>query len=161
MYQGGYTGRTLRFKPTGQTANGKELPPKVAKDCIADVGFGVKCFFFEHTAGINPLNPDQLRIASDLFSDATIPPASQMAGAAKSSLIHPVGVVLSDGYFPLELKYAGCAVRGVKTKGLNDAPCYTVEDHNRGYAFQQVRGMPISLRWIDLLPKSKKFSSRC
>jgi len=108
MYKGGYTGKILRVNLTDQTAKEEELSLKIVKDFIGGAGFGIKYLFDEVKRGTDPLGPDnKLIFASGPFSGTTIPCASRMAVTAKSPLTNAVGVALTGGYFPVELKYAG------------------------------------------------------
>jgi len=108
MYKGGYTGKILRINLTDQKENEEELPLEVAKDYIGGAGFGIKYLYDEVPAGTNPLGPDnKLIFTSGPFSGTTIPCASRMAVTAKSPLTGAVGMALTGGHFPVELKYAG------------------------------------------------------
>ncbi|MCJ7686034.1 MAG: aldehyde ferredoxin oxidoreductase family protein [Desulfobacteraceae bacterium] len=108
MYKGGYTGKILRMNLTDQTAKEEELPQDVAKDFIGGAGFGIKYLFDEVKGGTDPLGPDnKLIFASGPFSGTTIPCASRMAVTSKSPLTGAVGMALTGGYFPVELKFAG------------------------------------------------------
>ena len=108
MYKGGYTGKILRMNLTDQTAKEEELPQDVAKDFIGGAGFGIKYLFDEVKGGTNALGPDnKLIFASGPFSGTTIPCASRMAVTSKSPLTGAVGMALTGGYFPVELKFAG------------------------------------------------------
>ena len=109
MYKGGYTGKILRINLTDQTAKEEALPLEVARDFIGGAGFGIKYLFDEVKAGTDPLGPDnKLIFASGPFSGTTIPCASRMSVTAKSPLTGAVGMSLTGGYFPVELKFAGC-----------------------------------------------------
>lgn len=108
MYKGGYTGKILRINLTDQTAKEEELPLEVAKDFIGGAGFGIKYLYDEVPAGADPLGPDnKLIFASGPFSGTTVPCASRMAVTAKSPLTGAVGMSLTGGYFPVEMKFGG------------------------------------------------------
>ena len=108
MYKGGYTGKILRINLTNQTSKEEKLPLEIAKNFIGGAGFGIKYLFDEVPAGADPLGPDnKLIFASGPFSGTTIPCASRMAVTAKSPLTGAVGMSLTGGYFPVELKFAG------------------------------------------------------
>ncbi len=108
MYRGGYTGKILRINLTDQTAKEEGLSLEIARDFIGGAGFGIKYLFDEVKAGTDPLGPEnKLIFASGPFSGTTIPCASRMSVTAKSPLTDAVGVALTGGYFPVELKYAG------------------------------------------------------
>ena len=123
MYKGGYTGKVLRINLTDQTAKEEELPLEIAKDFIGGAGFGIKYLFDEVPAGADPLGPDnKLVFASGPLSGTTVPCASRMAVTAKSPLTGAVGMALSGGYFPVELKFAGYDVLIIEGKA--DKPTY-------------------------------------
>ena len=123
MYKGGYTGKILRMNLTDQTAKEEELPQDVAKDFIGGAGFGIKYLFDEVKGGTNALGPDnKLIFASGPFSGTTIPCASRMAVTSKSPLTGAVGMALTGGYFPVELKFAGWDVLIIEGKA--EAPTY-------------------------------------
>lgn len=108
MYNGGYTGKILRINLTNRTANTEPLPLNVARDFIGGAGFGVKFLFDELKGGVDPLGPEnKLIFAPGPFSGTTVPCASRIAVTAKSPLTNAVGMCLSGGHFPVELKFAG------------------------------------------------------
>ena len=108
MYKGGYTGKILRINLTNQTAKKEKLPLNVAKDFIGGAGFGVKYLYDEVKAGTDPLGPEnKLFFAPGPFSGTAVPCASRIAVTGKSPLTNAVGMCLSGGFFPAELKLAG------------------------------------------------------
>ena len=108
MYKGGYTGNILRVNLTTMTATQEALPLEIARDYIGGAGFGIKYLFDEVPSGADPLGPDnKLIFASGPFSGTSIPCASRMAVTAKSPLTGAVGMGLTGGHFPVELKFAG------------------------------------------------------
>lgn len=117
MYTGGYTGKILRINLTDQTVKEEALPLEIAKDYIGGSGFGIKYLFDEVKAGVNPLGPDnKLIFASGPFSGTTVPCASRMAITSKSPLTGAVGMALTGGYFPVELKFAGYDIMIIEGK---------------------------------------------
>ncbi len=123
MYQGGYAGKILRINLTDQTAKKEELPLEVARDFIGGAGFGIKYLFDELRAGADPLGPEnKLIFASGPFSGTSIPCASRMAVTGKSPLTGAVGMALSGGYFPVELKFAG--YDALIIEGKSETPVY-------------------------------------
>jgi len=108
MYKGGYTGKILRINLTDQSAKEEDLPFQMAKDFIGGAGFGIKYLFDEVPAKTDALGPDNKLIFSPgPFSGTSVPCASRMAVTAKSPLTGAVGMALSGGHFPVELKFAG------------------------------------------------------
>jgi aldehyde:ferredoxin oxidoreductase len=108
MYKGGYTGKVLRVNLTDQTAKTEELPVETAQNFIGGAGFGIKYLFDEVPAKTDALGPEnKLIFASGPLSGTNVPCASRMAVTAKSPLTGAVGMGLSGGHFPVELKFAG------------------------------------------------------
>jgi aldehyde:ferredoxin oxidoreductase len=108
MYSGGYTGKILRINLTDKTSKKEKLTLEVARDFIGGAGFGIKYLFDEVKAGVDPLGPEnKLIFAPGPFSGTTIPCASRITAVGKSPLTNAVGMALSGGYFPAELKFAG------------------------------------------------------
>ena len=108
MYKGGYTGKILRVNLTDQTATEEDLPIEIAKDYIGGAGFGIKYLYDEVPANTDALGPDnKLIFASGPFSGTNVPCASRMAVTGKSPLTGAVGMALTGGHFPVELKFAG------------------------------------------------------
>jgi len=123
MYQGGYGGKVLRINLSEQTAKEEELPLQVAQDFIGGAGFGIKYLFDEVKGGADPLGPEnKLIFASGPLSGTSVPCASRMAVTAKSPLTGAVGMALTGGYFPVELKFAGYDALIVEGKAA--APTY-------------------------------------
>lgn len=108
MYRGGYTGKILRVNLSDRTSKVEKLPLNVAKDFIGGAGFGIKFLFDEIRPGIDPLGPEnKLIFAPGPFTGTSVPCASRIAVTAKSPLTHAVGMCLSGGHFPAEVKFAG------------------------------------------------------
>lgn len=108
MYSGGYTGKILRVDLTSRSATVEDLPAKVARDFIGGAGLGIKYLYDEVEPGTDALGPDnKLIFASGPFTGTTIPCASRMSVTAKSPLTGAVGMSLTGGFFPAELRFAG------------------------------------------------------
>jgi aldehyde:ferredoxin oxidoreductase len=123
MYRGGYTGKILRINLSDQSAKEEELPLEVARDYIGGAGFGIKHLYDELKAGTDPLGPEnKLIFACGPFSGTTIPCASRMAVTGKSPLTGAVGMSLTGGYFPVELKFAG--YDALIIEGKTEKPTY-------------------------------------
>ena len=123
MYQGGYTGKVLRINLTDQTAKVEELPLEIARDYIGGAGFAIKYLYDEVKAETDPLGPDnKLIFANGPLLGTGIPCTSRMAVAAKSPLTNAVGLALSGGHFPAELKFAGYDM--VIVEGKAEKPTY-------------------------------------
>ena len=123
MYHGGYTGKILRINLTDQTIRKEKLPLKVAEDFIGGAGFGIKFLFDEVKAGIDPLSPEnKLFFALGPFTGTTVPCASRITVTGKSPLTNTVGMCLSGGHFPAELKHAGYDI--IIIEGKAEKPTY-------------------------------------
>jgi len=142
MYKGGYCGKILRINLTKQTAKEEKLPLAVAKDFIGGAGFGIKYLFDEVDAGTDPLGPDnKLIFASGPFSGTTIPCASRMAVTGKSPLTGAVGMALTGGYFPVELKYAGYDALIIEGKAENPTYVWIKDGKTQFRSAKKVWGM--------------------
>ena len=123
MFQGGYMGKVLRVNLTTKSVTVEDLPEKIAKDYIGGAGFGVKYLFDEVPGDVDPLGPDnKLIFAPGPLSGTPAPCASRIAVTTKSPLTGAVGMSLSGGYFPVELKFAGYDVLIIE--GQADTPVY-------------------------------------
>ena len=123
MYNGGYTGKILRINLTDQTTKKEKLPLRVAQDFIGGAGFGIKFLFDEVKPGTDPFSSDnKLIFAPGPFTGTTVPCASRIAVTGKSPLTNAVGMCLSGGHFPAELKHAGYDVLIVEGKA--EKPTY-------------------------------------
>jgi aldehyde:ferredoxin oxidoreductase len=108
MYKGGYTGKILRINLTDQTSKTEELPLEVARDFIGGAGLGIKYLYDEIEPGTDPLGSgNKLIFAPGPFTGTRIPCVSRIAVTGKSPLTNAVGMALSGGHFPNELKLAG------------------------------------------------------
>lgn len=122
-YAGGYTGKILRVNLTDKTTKEEKLPVEIARDFIGGAGFGVKFLYDEVKAGTNPLGlENKLIFAPGPFTGTTVPCASRIAITGKSPLTNAVGMCLSGGYFPAELKHAGYDVLIIE--GKSEKPTY-------------------------------------
>ncbi len=123
MFQGGYTGKILRINLTDQTAGEEDLSMEVAEKFIGGAGFGIKYLFDEVPAKVDALGPEnKLIFASGPLSGTNVPCASRMAVTAKSPLTGAVGMALTGGHFPVELKFAGYDIMIVE--GRSPEPVY-------------------------------------
>jgi aldehyde:ferredoxin oxidoreductase len=123
MLQGGYTGKVVRVNLTDQTFAEEPLPTEVARDYIGGAGFAVKYLADEVPPDCDPLGPtNKLIFACGPFTGTSIPCASRMAVNAKSPATGAVGVSMTGGHFPVELKRAGYDVLIVE--GRAEQPTY-------------------------------------
>ncbi|MBW2030453.1 MAG: aldehyde ferredoxin oxidoreductase family protein [Deltaproteobacteria bacterium] len=123
MYDGGYIGKILRVNLSAQKATEEVLPQEMAKEFIGGAGFGIKILFDELAAGVDPLGYENKLIFSvGPCTGTTVPCASRMAVTAKSPLTGAVGMAMTGGHFPVELKRAG--YDALIVEGKADKPVY-------------------------------------
>jgi aldehyde:ferredoxin oxidoreductase len=123
MVSGGYTGKILRINLTDKTSREEQLPEEMARSYIGGAGFGIKTLFDEVKPGTDPLGPDNILVfAPGPFTGAGVPCSSRMAVTGKSPLTGAVGMALSGGEFPVEIKYAGWDA--IIIQGKADKPTY-------------------------------------
>jgi len=119
----GYAGKVLRVNLTDKTFAEEPLPVDVARDFIGGAGFTVKYLFDEVPADCDPLGPlNKLIFACGPFTGTSIPCASRMAVNAKSPATSAMGVAMTGGHFPVELKRAGYDVLIIE--GVAEKPIY-------------------------------------
>ncbi|MBF7096663.1 aldehyde ferredoxin oxidoreductase family protein [Alkalibacter mobilis] len=130
MYTGGYMGKVLRVNLSTKEITTEELPEKIAKDFIGGAGFGIKYLFDEVPGDTDALGEEnKLIFAPGPLSGTSAPCASRMAVTTKSPLTNAVGMALSGGYFPVELKFAGYDVLIIE--GKSEEPVYLwIKDDN-------------------------------
>ncbi len=108
MYKGGYTGKILRLNLSNLASKVEPVSWELARDYLGGAGWGVKVLYDEVRKGVPALSPDNKLIFSVGPLTATgAPCASRMSVAAKSPLTGAVGMALSGGHFPAEMKRAG------------------------------------------------------
>ncbi len=123
MYSGGYTGKILRINLAEKSSREERLSGKMARDFIGGAGFGIKYLFDEVKPGTDPLGPDNILVfAPGPFTGAGVPCASRMSVTGKSPLTGAVGMALSGGEFPTEIKFAGWDA--IIIEGKADKPTY-------------------------------------
>ena len=123
MYKGGYTGKVLRINLTDKSYSVETTDAELAQNYIGGAGFAVKTLFDEVPAKADPLGPkNKLIFAGGPFTGTSVPCASRMAVATKSPLTNAVGMALSGGYFPAEMKFAGYDMMIIE--GRAEAPTY-------------------------------------
>lgn len=139
MFKGGFIGKILRINLTDKTFKEENLSEKLAKKYVGGAGFGIKYLYDEVPAGADALGPqNKLIFASGPLSGTNAPCASRMALATKSPLTGAVGLALSGGYFPVELKFAG--YDALIIEGKSEEPIYLwIKDGN--VSFRSAKGL--------------------
>jgi aldehyde:ferredoxin oxidoreductase len=129
MYSGGYAGKILRINLTNKTTKEEPVPEALARNFMGGAGFGIKYLFDEVKPGTDALGPDnKLIFAPGPFTGAGVPCSSRMAVTGKSPLTGAVGMALSGGQFPAEMKYAGWDA--IIVEGKADKPVYVAITNN-------------------------------
>jgi aldehyde:ferredoxin oxidoreductase len=94
---------------------------------------GIELKFGNHKAMVDMLRLMAYREGfGDLLSDGSKRAAERIGKGSGKYAMHVKG-----------LELPGYDIRGAKAHGLNYATAYTGADHNRGYAFQEIFGIPI------------------
>src|SRR6056297_698879 len=137
MLKGGYTGKILRVNLTTE-----EISEETAKKFIGGTGFGLKYLLDEVDPKANPLGEDnKMYFASGPLSGTKAPCASRIAVVTKSPLTGAVGMALSGGYFPVELKFAGYDMLIVEGKSEEPSYIYIKDDIVRIKSAKKMWGM--------------------
>jgi aldehyde:ferredoxin oxidoreductase len=123
MICGGYTQKLLRIDLTNQTYAEEIIPEKVIRDYIGGAGVAIKYLYDEVKGSVDPLSPENKLIFSDgPLTGTSAPCASRMAVVAKSPLTGAVGMCMTGGYFPAELKFLGYDMLIIE--GKSEKPVY-------------------------------------
>lgn len=125
MFKGGYWGRILHVDLTTKSFFVEELSEERVRKFLGGAGFVISTLYDLIKPGIDALSPDNvLALFPGSFTGTLAPCASRIAFGAKSPLTGTIGVGLSGGYFPAELKFAG--YDGMVITGRADKPTYIV-----------------------------------
>ncbi len=104
----GYSGRILYVDLTTKEFWTKELAVDYVRPVIGGAGLGIRILMDEVNPKVDPLSPEnKLIFAVGPLTGSAVPCTSRMAVVSKSPLTGAVGMSLSGGYFPAELKFAG------------------------------------------------------
>lgn len=129
MFDGGYMGKVLRINLTTKEIKTEELSEEIAKDYMGGAGFGIKYLFDEVPGNIDPLDEENKLIFSPgPLSGTSAPCASRMSVTTKSPLTGGVGMSLTGGYFPVELKFAGFDVLIIEGKSVEPVFVWIKDD---------------------------------
>ena len=127
MYQGGYAGKILRVNLSNLSTKEEKLPEELVNGYLGGAGFGIKYLYDEVKAGTPALSEEnKLIFAVGPLTASGAPCASRMAVVAKSPLTGAVGMALSGGNFPAEMKQAGYDM--IIIEGKAEKPTYLVID---------------------------------
>ena len=142
MYKGGYAGKILRINLTGESFSEEKLPEALVNDYLGGAGFAIKCLYDEVKPDTPPLDEaNKLIFAVGPLTGTGAACASRMSVAAKSPLTGAVGMALSGGQFPTEMKKAGYDM--IIIEGKAEKPTYVaVKDGKVSFrSADKVRGM--------------------
>lgn len=123
MIQGGYTQKLLRINLTAQTYTEEIIPEQTIRDYIGGAGVALKYLYDEVNGNIDPLSEENKLIFSDgPLTGTNAACASRMSVVAKSPLTGAVGMCMTGGYFPAELKFLGYDMLIIE--GKSEKPVY-------------------------------------
>jgi aldehyde:ferredoxin oxidoreductase len=129
MYHGGYAGKILRVNLSNQSLKEEKLSDELVRDYLGGAGFAIKVLYDEVKPDIPALSEEnKLIFAVGPLTATGAPCASRMAVVAKSPLTGAVGMALSGGHFPAEMKQAGFDMIIIEGKAAK--PTYLVIDKN-------------------------------
>jgi aldehyde:ferredoxin oxidoreductase len=121
--KGGYTGKILKVDLTRKEWKVEELDPKMAAAFLGGAGLGIKFLYDMLRPGVDPLSPENpLIFAPGPLTGTAAPCASRIAVTTRSPLTGAVGMALSGGHFPAEVKFAG--YDAIVVTGRSDTPVY-------------------------------------
>ena len=104
-------------------------PCKMARDFIGGAGFGIKILIDEVPAKTDPMGEaNKIIFAPGPFTGTRVPCSGRMAVVAKSPLTGAVGMGLSGGEFPAELKFAGYDVMIIEGKAAEPTYLWIKDD---------------------------------
>jgi aldehyde:ferredoxin oxidoreductase len=108
MFKGGYAGKVLRLNLSNLSAKEEPLPENLVRDYLGGAGFGIKVLYDEVKKGTPALSEaNKLIFSVGPLTASGAPCASRMSVVAKSPLTGAIGMALSGGQFPAEMKHAG------------------------------------------------------
>ncbi|HEY97370.1 MAG TPA: aldehyde ferredoxin oxidoreductase family protein [Dehalococcoidia bacterium] len=123
MYSGGYAGKILRINLSNQTSSEETVPDELVKNYLGGAGFAIKCLYDEVKPKTPPLDEgNKLIFAVGPLTASGAACASRMSVVAKSPLTGAVGMALSGGQFPAEMKMAGYDMMIID--GKSEKPTY-------------------------------------
>jgi aldehyde:ferredoxin oxidoreductase len=96
---------------------------------------GLELNFGNHQAQIELIHKIAFRKEfGDILADGVVKASERIGRGSESYAMHVKG-----------LELPAYDVRGAKTHGVNYSTAYTGGDHNRGYAFQEIFGIPVPI----------------
>lgn len=124
----GYMGKLLRINLSTGSAVEEEISPDVMKNYMGGAGFGIKYLFDEVPATTDALSEENKLIFSlGPLGGTNAPCASRMSVTAKSPLTNCVGMCMTGGYFPVEMKFAGYDMLIIEGKAKEPSYIYVNE----------------------------------
>lgn len=123
MISGGYWGKLLRVNLTTKESSIENIPEQLLLSYLGGAGLGIKYLFDEVDPQIDALcegNP--LIFVNGPLTGTDAPCASRMSVVSKSPLTQAVGMCMTGGYFPVELK--SCGIDMLIIEGKSVQPVY-------------------------------------
>jgi aldehyde:ferredoxin oxidoreductase len=137
MYSGGYAGKILRINLSKQSSIEEDLSEELVRNYLGGAGFAIKYLYDEVKPGTVAMDEgNKLIFAVGPLTATGAACASRMAVVAKSPLTGAVGMALSGGQFPAEMKMAGYDM--VIIEGRAEKPTY-VAINNDKVSFRDAR----------------------
>ncbi len=119
----GYAGKILYVNLSKKESFSRNLESGYVRPVIGGAGLGIKILHDMVDPRVEPFSPDNILIFSvGPLTGSGAPCVSRMAVVSKSPLTGAVGMSLSGGYFPTEMKFAGYDAMVIS--GRSDKPVY-------------------------------------
>jgi len=116
-------GKILRVDLSNQSVKEETTPGELAEQYMGGVGFAFKYLYDELRPGIPALSEEnKLIFAVGPLNATGVACANRMAVASKSPLTNTIATAISGGYFPNEMKKAGCDM--IIIEGRAEKPTY-------------------------------------
>ncbi len=123
MTNGGYTRKLLRIDLSKESFNIEEIPDNIIEQYLGGAGFGIKYLLDEVPADTDPLSEkNKLFFSCGPLAGTDTPCASRISVVSKSPLTGAVGMCMSGGHFPAEMKFAGFDM--IVIEGKSEKPKY-------------------------------------
>ncbi len=119
----GFMGKVLRVNLTDKSSVEEDLDPAKLKGFMGGAGLAIKYLVDEVPAETDALaEGNKLYFSLGPLGGTAAPCASRMSIVAKSPLTNGVGMCMTGGYFPVEMKFAGYDM--IIIEGKSEDPCY-------------------------------------
>jgi aldehyde:ferredoxin oxidoreductase len=142
MYSGGYTGKILRIDLSNQSVKEEEVSEELARNYLGGTGFAIKYLYDELKPGTPALGEDnKLIFAVGPLTATGASCSSRMAVVAKSPLTNAMGMALTGGYFPAEMKKTGYDMIIIEGRAAKPTYLAIKDDKVRFRSAAKLKGM--------------------